>query len=184
MPDAIPGLSPGNVQYNANQANQAGMNIYNNNAGWNESQFNQMYNPYVNNVVNANTEQSWRNFNQQQMPSLTSSFGATGQFGSGRAMQAQEQAARDNAQQTNWQNAQLMNQGYQSSMQNYLQQQQNAQNAAAGLVNAGTAGWNQAQGQYLLPWQMAGLSTAAISGLRPESATTSGGISGGGFLFS
>lgn len=178
------GLNAGNMTYNANNANQQAMNTMANNSGWNEGQFNAMYNPYINNVVNANTEQSWRNFNQQQMPSLTSAFGAQGQFGSGRAMQAQEQAARDNAQQTNWQNSQLMSQGYNDAMKSYLQQQQNSINAAGGLSNIGANAWNQARQQYMLPYEIAGLNSASIGALRPESATSGGGTNASGYLFS
>lgn len=177
------GLTPGNVQYNANNANQNAMNTLSNNSSWNPDQFNAMYNPYINNVVNANTEQSWRNFNQQQMPALQSSFGAQGQFGSGRAMQAQEQATRDNAQQTNWQNSQLMSSGYNDAMKAYQGQQANNINAAAGLTNAGTAGWNQAQQQYLLPYQMAGLTSASIAALKPQTGTSSTSNTTQPFLF-
>jgi len=169
-------LTPANMQYNANNANQQAQNVLNQNSSFNPNQFNAMYNPYVNDVVNANTDQSWRNFNQQTMPALTSSFGAQGQFGSGRADQASEQASRDNAQQTNWANSQLMSQGYNDTMKNYQNQQANNIQAAAGLNNAGAQGWSMAQQQYELPYQIAGLNSASIASLRPQSntSTTSG----------
>jgi hypothetical protein len=175
-------LNPANMQYNANNANQNAMNMYAQNSGFNQNAFNQMYNPYINNVVNANTEQSWRNFNQQQAPALQSSFGAQGQFGSGRSAQAMEQASRDNAQQTNWQNSQLMNQGYNDAMKSYLQQQQNSNQAAAGMNQTGAQAWNQSQQQYMLPYQIAALNAGTINALRPETASSSTSTGSGGYI--
>ena len=174
-------LTPGNVQYNGNQANQQAMDTFNKNSQMGD--INQFMNPYVNDVVNANTEQSWRNFNQQQAPALQSAFGGSGQFGSARGMQSMEQASRDNAQQTNWQNSQLMNTGFQDAMKNMQNQQAQNINAANGMTTAGTAANNMSNSQQLLPYDIMARMAASQAALRPESGTITNGASSQGWVW-
>jgi len=176
MAPAMPGqqLNPGNMISNANNANQNAMNMFQNAGQFNQDAFNSQMNPYVGDVVNAANQQSWRNFNQQQAPALQSQFGQNGQFGSARGMQTMEQAARDNAQQTNWQQSQLMNSGFQDAMKNYQTQQQNQLAAAQGMVGAGQAANQQGQSQYMLPANMAGVYSGALGNLRTPTFSQSG----------
>ena len=170
-------LTPANMQYNANQANQASMNTINNNSAFDPNSYQQFKNPYIQDVVNANTEQSWRNFNQQQAPALQSQFGGAGQFGSARGMAMMEQASRDNAMQTNWQNAQLLQSGYNKAMD--LTQNQQAQNinAANAMNQAGATGQSMSNQQTLTPYQIQAMMNQAGAALKPQTGTTSNGAS-------
>lgn len=181
---ALGALTPANMQYNANQANQQAMGTLNNNSAFNPNSYQQFMNPYINDVVNANTQQSWRNFKQQNAPALQAQFGGQGgQFGSARSMATMEQAARDNAMQTNWQNAQLMQGGYSKAM-DLAQNQQNLNiNAANSMNTAGATGWNMANQQQMTPYQIMAMMAGAGAALRPESGSISNGANTSGFTW-
>lgn len=148
------GYNPSNMQYMGNQNVANAGNMVNNWSGFNPGQFNQFMNPYQQNVVNNMANQTWRDFGQQQAPMLASQFGSSGQFGSGRADMAMEQAARDTQYNLNRNQSQLMNQGFQNAMNNYSQFQQNNIAGANTLNNIGQTGWNMSMQQQMAPLQM------------------------------
>ncbi len=171
-------LNYGNMVYNANNANQNAMNTFQNNQGFNQNQFNQIYNPYINDVTNNLAAMNQRNFQQQQLPALQSSFGASGQPGSARAMNTISTANNLNNQNTLNQQAQLMNQGYQQAMQNYMGLQQNAIGAGNGMLQAGQTANNMANSQAMLPANFAATMSGALAGIgtqTPSASTTMGG---------
>lgn len=164
---SMPGqqLGYGNMLYNANNSNQQAMNTFANNQGFNQNQFNQIYNPYISDVVNNANTIAQRQFQQQQMPALQSQFGASGQAGSARAMATMEQANNQNSQNILQNQASLMNQGFQQAMQNYQGLQSNALNAGNGLLNAGTAGSNMANQQMMAPANYNAVNAGALTAL-------------------
>ena len=100
---------------------QGGYNQAQNASSYNPGTFQQNFmDPYTKSVVEQNANIAQRNFNQETAPSLMSQFGAQGQFNSGRADQSMALANAQNQQNINQINADLMNQGYQQSQQNYL----------------------------------------------------------------
>ena len=176
-------LNPANMQYNANNASQAAMNTINQNSAFNPNSYQGFMNPYINDVVNANTQQSWRNFNQQNAPALQSQIGGAGQFGSARGMAMMEQAARDNSMQTNWQNAQLMQGGYNKAMD--LAQNQQAQNinAANAMGGAASNAQNMSYQQMMTPYQIMAMMAGSGSALNPQSGTSANGASTSGWTW-
>jgi hypothetical protein len=168
-------LTPENMQYNANNANQNAMAAMQGAMGFNQSGFNQVYNPYIQNVVDANTAQANRNFNQQTAPALQSQFGMSGQPGSARAMATMEQANRDMNQNLNWQNSALMQQGYQSAMDNYARLQQQAQQGALGMGQLGQMANQMGQSQTLLPANYLGIMSGALGNIKTNTMSQSTG---------
>jgi len=140
---------------------------------------NQFMNPYTQNVAQQNANLAQRDFNQQTAPSLEGQYGASGQFGSGRAMQGMALAQTQNQQNLNQTNAALMNQGYQQAQQNYLGamgvgvQGANAMSGAGtGLTNVGNSAVNQGMAQLQAPGQQFTQYTQGLAGL-PYGANTS-----------
>ena len=168
-------LNYSNMLYNANNSSQAGMNMAQNAATFNPSGIQQEMNPYVNSVVNAANQQSWQNFNQQQVPTLQSAFGGTGQFGSARADQSMQQASNQNALQNNWQQAQLMNTGYNQAQQNYQHEQNIGLQGAQTMGSLGTQAANQATNQAMLPANQAAVYSGALGNLKTPTFSQSSG---------
>lgn len=141
---------------------QGGYNQAQNAAQYNNDTFqNQFMNPYTKNVVEQNANIAQRDFNQQTAPSLMGQYGASGQFGSGRADMGLALAQTQNQQNVNQINAGLMNQGYNQSQQNYLNSMGIGVNAGGvmagagtGMANAGQTAYNQGMGQLLGPGQV------------------------------
>lgn len=149
----------------ANKANQAStydLNTFNN----------QFFNPYTQQVAQNAAELAQRNFNQMQAPSLMGQFGQTGQFNSGRADQAMQQAQRDQAFNVQQQQANLLNTGYNQAQQNYLNSMgigvQGAgvmSGAGAGLTNAANTGFNAAIQGIQMPTTLGGQVSSSLGGL-------------------
>jgi len=188
----IAGYNQSNNIANQMQGNAANMvntgNQMTNNAGnmmggaYNQAQTASQYNPetfqqnfmnpYTQDVVQQNADIAQRNFNQQTAPSLMGQYGASGQFGSGRATQGMALAQAQNQQNVNQMNAGLMNQGYHQSQQNYLNSMgigvQGAgamAGAGSGLGQVGNTAYNQGMGQLLAPGQVFGTYGSGLKNL-------------------
>lgn len=165
---SMPGqqLNYGNMIYNGNNANQQGMNALANAQGFNQDQFNQIYNPYVSDVANNAATLAQQQFQQNTVPQLQSQFVGGGQAGSARAMGTMQQAANQNDQNILMQQAGLLNTGFQQAMQNYQGLQNNSINAGNSLVDAGAQANNQAMQQAMLPANQAAVYSGALGGLK------------------
>jgi len=111
------------TEQNVNSAqpylNQSGSLYSQAGAGFNQNNFNQYMNPYQNDVVNALTNASNTNFNQNVMPQLNSEFIGSGTYGGSRNAQILSQAAVQNQQNLNNQIASTESTGYQNAMNAY-----------------------------------------------------------------
>jgi hypothetical protein len=151
-------------------------------------------NPYVNDVVDQIAFKGQRDFNQQAAPSLQAQLGASGNFGSGRATQALQQASRDNDLNILMNQQQAMNQGYQNSMGNYLNAMgqgtagaQAMAGAGQGVAGIGGTQLANAQNMQLLPGNIFGQFAGGMSTLPQKQQGTqtqnqTSGVAGSGLM--
>jgi hypothetical protein len=98
--------------------------------GFDQNQFSNYMNPYTENVNNTIATLGARNLSENLLPAVNDTFTGAGQFGGSRNAEFTNRAIRDTNQSILNQQSQNMNQGFQTSMGNYLQGQ--SQGLAAG----------------------------------------------------
>jgi hypothetical protein len=87
--------------------------------GQQQSNIQSYMNPYTDNVVKRIADIGTRNFTENLIPNVNSTFNGAGQFGSTRNSGFMNQAVRDANESIMGQQSQLLNQGYQQSVQNF-----------------------------------------------------------------
>ena len=88
-------------------------------AQYDPNNLSQYTNPYVQNVVNANNQQSNQNLQENILPGVNSTFTGNGQFGSTRNADFTNRAIRDNQQTLNNANARVMMNAQNQANSNY-----------------------------------------------------------------
>ena len=88
-------------------------------AQYDASKQQQFMNPYVNNVIDANNQQSLQNLQENVMPTVNSTFTGNGQFGSTRNADFLNRAIRDNQQTLNNTNANVLMNAQNQANTNY-----------------------------------------------------------------
>lgn len=104
-------------------------------AQYDQSNLQQFMNPYTQNVINANNQQSNQNLTENILPAINSTFTGNGQFGSTRNSEFDSRAIRDNQQTLNNTNATTLYNAQNQANTNY-------QNWTQMGVNAGQQDFN------------------------------------------
>lgn len=123
---------------------QQAAGLYQQNAAYDPNQIQQYLNPYVQNVVEANTNLSNRNLFENVLPNVSSTFTGAGQFGSSRNADFTNRAIRDQQQALANTNANVLLNAQNAANQNYLNWAQQGNQSAAGLGGLGTNQLNYA----------------------------------------
>ena len=126
-------------------------------AQYNQSTADQFMNPYISNVIDANTQQSNQNLLENVLPGVNSTFTGAGQFGSTRNSDFTERAIRNNQQTLANTNATSLYNAQNSALTNY-------QNWTQMGINAG-------QQDYTNWYQRVNYPVSALSSLAAAAKT-------------
>jgi len=107
--------------------------------GFNASKFNDFMNPYTDQVSDRIATLGQRNLSENLLPAVNDTFVGAGQFGGSRNAEFTNRAVRDANESILGKQGELLNQGFQNSMQSYLTGQQQELGAGQQLGALGTA---------------------------------------------
>lgn len=135
----------------------AGQNIQNS-AFYDPNEMQQFLNPYVTNVVDANTAQSNKNLFNTVIPGVNSTFAGTGQFGSSRNADFMNRAVSDQQQNLMNTNANVMMNAQNQAQSQYADWANRGLTAGQNMTSLGQQYGNQSNLQ-----QQLGMNQAAIN---------------------
>lgn len=162
--------SAGNIQSAANQGTSAALGYAGQGAHqWDNTAAQQYMSPYMSQVTDNIARLGNRNFTENIMPGIDSTFAGTGQYGSSRNADILGRAARDVQADITGQQAQALNTGYQNAQTAYGNDMNRYIQAGQVANQAGQIGSNAAQsamqGYSNLAGQQANLAAGDVASL-------------------